>query len=281
MKISMSTIWDRTSEFLGDNLGAVVGIAGVAILIPTVISESLAPLKDTAGPGLKLGLGLLSLAFGLLSLWAQLALTALAIDPATGAAGARARAIARLGPMILVAIVLLLAALLLISPILVLLIANGVDPSQFGQPGAQTGLGVGATGFLVLYLLFVVVPVLIFVGARLLLTTAVVVGEGLTLAALGRSWRLTRVLTWRIIGVLLLYIIVMSVAMMAAVAVFGAIFNFLLPADGPVGVAGVLTALVSALVATIFSVIGAVFPAKLYLAARMRENSAREETAPA
>lgn len=274
MTVSMSAVWDRTSEFLGDHMAAVAGIATIAIFVPNVITETLAPLKDSGG-GAKLGLALLSLAFAILSLWGQLAIAALAIDPTAGPASARARAGRRLGPMILVALALVAVAVALALPVLAVLVANGVDLARLGQPGAQQSLTPGAGGFIALYCL-ILIPVALWLLARFaILSVAVVAAEDRTLGALGRAYRLTKGLTWRIIGVFVLYCIVMAVAGLAVVTVAGALFSLLPGAGaGQITIATVLGALVTALLTTIFSVIGTAYPAKLYLAARDREGVA-------
>lgn len=274
MTVSMSAVWDRTTEFLGDRAGAVAGIAAVAIFIPNAVTETLAPLKTSAGPGLKLGLGLLAVVFTIVSLWGQLAIIALALDRAGGAAEARAHAARRLGPMILVGLAMLVVAVLLVLPVFGTLMANGVDLSRFGQPGAQQTLTPGGSAFIALYLL-ILLPIALWLLARfVVLSAAVVVAENETLGALGRAFRLTRRLAWKIIGVLVLYGVVMFVAGLAAVTVFGALFSFLLGGDGAITLAGGLTAVVKASVTAIFSAIATVFTAKLYVAARDREGAA-------
>lgn len=275
MTVSMSAVWDRTSEFLSDNLAAVAGIAALTIFVPTAVIETLAPMKEPGAAGVMLGLAALSLVLGIVSLWGQLAIMALALDPAAAAGAGRARATRRLGPMILVALAILAVLFVLALPILGTLIASNVDLMRFGQAGAQVDLSPGAGAFVALYFLLVFVPFFLFLLARLaVLSAPVVMSEHQALGALGRAFRLSRGLTWRIIGVLLLYLIVTFVAALAAKTVFGSLFALLVKSNSPISTATVLTALVSALVTTIFSVIGTVFPAKLYLAVRDREGKA-------
>lgn len=272
MSVSMSSVWDRTTAFLAENLSSVATIAAVAIFLPSAISGSLAPLK-AAGPGWSLALGALSLAFGLVALWAQLAIAAMAIDPATRADGGRGLATQRLPRMILVMLVILAVAVVLSLPIIIALQIGGVDIRSMGQPEMRANLTPGLALFLTLYLL-VMVPVVMFLVARFcILTTAIVVAEGQGVAALGRSYRVTSGLSWKLIGVILLYGIVMMVCSMAATTVFGALFSFLFQSVEPVSTATVLTAIVEAAVGAVFSVIGTVFPAKLYKTLSEREGA--------
>lgn len=267
--VSMSVVWDRTAEFLNDHLGAVAGIAALAIFVPGAIGEILTPLGADAGQELKVGLGLLALVFLVLSFWGQLAITALALDPAAGQAWGRATR--RLGALILVMLALGLIAAVLTLPIFVLMAMNGVDLTRMQEAGAMAAMTPGAAGTIGLYAL-IAVPFTLWLMARIaVLPTAVVVAEHLSLGALRRSFRLTRGLALKIIGVLLLYGVVMWVATLAMETVVGSILRLVLGGDGPITAASVITAVAVALVSTIFSVIGTVFPAKLYLAAMARE----------
>ena len=271
MTVSMSTVWDRTAEFLSEHMGAIIGIALTGLFVPSVVGEILTPLNANAGPALKLGLGLLGLLLLLVTLWGQLALTALTLAVADGAGAARVRAIRRLGPFVLVMIALLVIALVLAVPALFIMIGAGVDVTRLNQPGVLQNMAPGAAGMVGIYIL-IAIPVALWLMARLaIVSTAVVVAEDVALGALRRSFRLTRGLALRIIGVLLLYGIVMWVATLAVETVVGALLGLMLEGAGPITTASVLTATCVALVGTIFSTIAAVYAAKLYLAARDRE----------
>lgn len=270
--VSMSAVWDRTTEFLSEHFGAVAGIAALAIFVPGTIGEILTPLGAAAGQGLKVGLGLLALVFLVLSLWGQLAITALALDPAAGEAWGRATR--RLGALILVMLALGVIALVLALPIFVLMAISGVDVTRMQEAGAMAAMTPGAAGMIGLYAL-IAVPFTLWLMARIaVLPTAVVVAETLSLGALGRSFRLTRGLALKIIGVLLLYGIVMWVATLAVETVVGSVMRLLTEGDGQITVASAVTAVAVALASTIFSVIGTAFAAKLHLAARARETAA-------
>ncbi|HWU96609.1 MAG TPA: hypothetical protein VN029_13500, partial [Sphingomonas sp.] len=89
----MGTVWDRTAEFLSDNLGAVLPVALLAFFVPASIEGSFQAAKTGAGPGLILSLYLVQLAFGILSLWGSLTIVAMALDMADArGAGAIGRA---------------------------------------------------------------------------------------------------------------------------------------------------------------------------------------------
>ncbi|MCQ4504282.1 hypothetical protein NON27_29320, partial [Vibrio parahaemolyticus] len=73
--------------------------------------------------------------------------------------------------------------------------------------------------------------VLLFVGARLLPLYAVVLRERLGLGAIDRAWRLTRRHTWRLVGAVLLFMIVVMIASWAAQAVAGLVTALVLGGD--------------------------------------------------
>ena len=226
----MGTVWDRTAEFLSDNLGAILPVALLAFFVPASIEGSFQAAKTGGGPELVLSLYAVQLAFGILSLWGSLTISAMALDMASAR-------------------------------------------------GANAGLGPQIAGGIALYGL-VLLGLLLWIGARLLITNAVIVREKRMFSALRQSWKLTRGMTWRIIGVILLFALVSWVSMLAANMVFGSIFALVTggPAEG-ITLAGVLTSIVVAAVQTGFTVLVPAFTAKLYLAlaadAGLREGAFR------
>ena len=89
----MGTVWDRTAEFLGDNLGATLPVALLAFFVPASIEGSFQAAKAGGSPELVLSLYLVQLAFGILSLWGSLTISAMALDVASArGAGAIGRA---------------------------------------------------------------------------------------------------------------------------------------------------------------------------------------------
>jgi len=262
--VKMGNVWDRTAEFLSDNIGAVLSIALVAFFVPASIEGNFAAAGAGAGAGLKLLLAALQLGFAVLALWGSLAITAMALDTAAPEGAGRA-ALRRLPAALLVSIVTILGALLLASPILIMLVAAGYDFTAMQRmEGMELGrLPVTAIALYGIALLIV----LIWLAARLVVTTPVIVRERRMLGALAQSWRLTRGYALRIVGVLILYVVVAWVAHLAASTVFGSIFALVAGGDGEgVTLAGVLTSIVVAAVQTAFSVLMPAFTAKLYLA---------------
>lgn len=260
--VKMGNVWDRTAEFLSDNIGAILPIALLAFFVPASIEGNFEAARLGAGPGLGLLLGLLQLAFAVLAVWGGLVITAMALEMD----GSRWRiALRRLPATILVSIVMILAIVVLASPILGVMVAAGYDFSAMERV-ETVDLAPSTLLMTVIYGL-VLMGVLLWLGARLIVTTPVIVGESRMLGALGRSWRLTRGYALRIVGVLILYVVVAWVAHLAASTVFGSIFALVAGGDGEgISLAGVLTSIVAGAVQTAFSVLGPAFTAKLYLA---------------
>lgn len=262
--VKMSTVWDRTAEFLSENIAAILPIALFAFFVPSSVGGSFQPVFLTAAPGVALALRLVQLAFAILSVWGSLAITALALG-STGEETAGAIARRRLLPALLVSVVLGIAMLALVLPVSIFLAASGYDLTAIAR-GEAVEISSAAAGFVSIYVLVFSIAML-WIGARLIVVTPVIVREGLMLGSIRQSWRLTRGSTWRIVGVLILFVVVATVSALAANTVFGSIFA-LVAGGGEDGIslAGVLTSTVTAAVQTAFLVLLPAFTAKLYLA---------------
>jgi len=259
--IKMGTVWDRAAEFLTDNLPAILPIALLAYFVPLSIQGSFAPVIEDASPGLALVLHLITLAFAILSLWGSLTLAAMVLGIA-GDPGSIA--VRRLLPALIVWIAVLAGFCLLFLPVILALIAGGADLDSMAR-GIRPAIPRVIAWPLVLYCL-AALAVMLWTCARLIVVTPVIVAERRIFGALARSWRLTRGVTWRVIGVILLFAMVSLVAGLAAKTVFGSIFQLVAGPGGGLSLTGVLTSVTVAAVQTAFSVIVPVFTAKLYQA---------------
>lgn len=270
--VSMGSVWDRTAEFLSDNLGTLLPIALLAIFVPSTISANLSPLYPTATPATALWLSVAGLLLGLVSFWGQLAITALAIDPALGRQAASV-ATRRLPAGLLLTILMVVASILLVVPVGVMLAVAGVDLSGL-EAGAKLTVPDSVKLWTILYGVLIVI-LAIWAVARLIVVVPVLVGERVALGAIPRSWRLTRGMALKIIGVLILFLIVAWVSYLAATTAFGAVM-YLVAGRGEDGLslASVLTTIVGGTVSTGFTVLGTAFLAKLYVALLARNEAA-------
>ncbi|MES1974822.1 MAG: hypothetical protein V4472_20390 [Pseudomonadota bacterium] len=263
--ISMGTVWDRTTEFLSDNIAAVLPIALLAIFLPSAISQSLAPLSKGAGSGAVL-IQIVSLGLSIVSLWGQLSISALALDPIAGRSAATAHAARRLPAVIGLSIIILVGVMLLLLPFVVVLVSAGYD-FQTAMNGGNAEVPAGVGGFLGIYsLLFLCI--MLWLGSRLALISPIVLMEGRWLGAFARSFKLTRRIMWKMIGVIILYAIIWFVSFLAAKLVFGAVFAMIAGGEGPVTTGSVLASILVSFVLVLFSVFASAFIAKLYLAVR-------------
>ena len=118
--VNMGNVWDRATEFLSDNLGAVVPVALLTIFVPQSISGAIKLAGTAVAPGLGQAI---VLALLLPILWGQLAITALALRPDAGRGAAQSTATRRF-------LQYLLAMLILFGAIVVLFLVPWLDKSR-------------------------------------------------------------------------------------------------------------------------------------------------------
>lgn len=275
--VRMSTVWDRTTAVLAGRAGILASIAFLTLFLPALVRNAIGLLAATSARGMGVALlGLLvSLALIVLSLWGQLAMLTVATDPQATQGDGFALASRRLPPALAVTAVLVLALVLLSIPIGLALAHSGLS-MQAMQAGTAAidpaTVNAAALAFLSFYSIALGI-VLLFVGVRLSLANVVVLRERRGLGAIAESWALTRGLTWRLVGVGLLFVIVLAVSASATQFVIGTIFRLLLGADA-IATAAFLTSLFVTAVSTVFSVIAVVFVGQLYVAVSERAAAA-------
>jgi hypothetical protein len=277
--VKMATVWDRTAEFLSDNIAAILPIALLTFFVPASIEGNFEAAMAGAGPGLRTALHVLQVVFALVALWGSLAITAMALDIASQRSAANI-ATRRFLPALIVSLVMIAGACVLVLPIPGVLAFSGYDMTALangGRGSVEISRQVG--GFIALYGLVLLV-LFLWLVARLIVATPAVVRENRMLSALGQSWSLTRGAALRIVGVILLFAIVAWVAGLAAKTVFGSIFALVAGNDGEgLTLATVMTSIVVAAVQSAFTVIPPVFTAKLYLALTARADFRNGEAA--
>ncbi len=263
--VRLGNVWDSTVEVLSGRGAMLAGIAALLIVLPGVVSNILSTMMRTgmASRGLALAVMLVALLSVVFTIWGQLAITAAASDPGILRRDAFALGLRRLPVALGVYLIIIAVAILLMFPIGIAIGVSGVNLAQPGSMIAQ-GLPAGTRGFVVLYVLALVVFAF-WITARLFLLNPVLVNERDGVASLGRSFALTRGLVWRVLGFVLLAGIVLLVGMLAAQLVAGLIFRLLLGADN-LALAAILTGVVTQTVTAIYVVVIATFAARLYVA---------------
>lgn len=263
--ISIGEIWDRTMKVIGGRLTILLTLAFLLMIVPPVVQAVLEAVNGTSF-GLRSAKMAVSLIVFLAASVAMIAMTAVASDPAVDREAALAAGRARLGPFIGVSLVVGLAFALAALPGALLLGMARFDLAQARLAGSQEGVNLVLLGFGLLYFL-ALLPVMLWVAARLVPLGAVIVNERRGLGAIRRAFALTRGMGMKLMGVLILYTVVFLVVLTAATSVVGIVARLIVGGDGTM-VVEVVVALVTALVTAASSVLQAVFAAQFYLAAR-------------
>ncbi|MFA5990020.1 MAG: hypothetical protein WC803_10495 [Sphingomonas sp.] len=270
IRVTMSAVWDRATVFLGENRAIVLPIALALAAVPAGIAALLADIVSGMVPSQAMPLQLVVVALGLAVIIAQLAITALAINPALSAGEVIRVALVRLPKMLAITIGFGLAIVAALLPVLTVLFATQVDVSALfsGDPqlfqGAMRTIPRWVAWAILLYSLVLIV-LLFWMSARLSLMLPVLVREGDMLAAVPRSFVLTRGLALKIFGVLLLLGVVSNVAQIAAKSVLGSLLILVGAGTGPFSATGVMVAVFVGLITAFFVALGAAFMAKLYV----------------
>lgn len=270
IRVTMGAVWDRTTVFLGENRAIVLPIALVLAAVPAGIAALLADIVSGMAPSQAMPLQLVVVALGLAVFIAQMAIAALAINPALSAGEVIRVALVRLPKMLAITIGFGLAIVAALLPILMVLFATQVDVSALfsGDPqlfqAAMRTIPRWAAWAILLYSLVLMV-LLFWMSARLSLVLPVLVREGDMLAAVPRSFVLTRGQALKIFGVLLLLGVVSNVAQIAAKLVLGSLLILVGAGTGPFSATGVMVAVFVGLITAFFVALGAAFMAKLYV----------------
>jgi hypothetical protein len=262
--VKMGTIWERTTEVLSGRAGMLFGIAALTLVLPGIVRLVLALMLPTTTPlGAIVGFAL-ALAVGVISLWGQLTIIAASSDPSIDAAAGYRLAAARLPAALGVTILLSIAAFVLMLPIIVALVAAHVDVTTLNDATQIGNVPSGTAAFAGFYILVLLV-VFLLAAARLTVLNPVVLHERLGIGAIKRSWQLTRGLTWRILGVLVLFIVVAAIAGMALQLVVGTIAALAFGRDA-VSTVLLVTTVANSVLSAAFTVIALAFTAQLYVA---------------
>jgi hypothetical protein len=270
--VKIGTVWERTAEFLTDNLGALLPVSLLAYFVPFSIRGNFAYVSEGARLDFQLVLQLVGLGFAVLAVWGSLTIIAMVFD--TDPRNAGGVGVRRLPAALAVSVVLLLVLMLFCAPIAWAFSAYGYDLGAVMQ-GAVPAIPAAVGWPLALYAI-AVATLTLWATARLVVLNPAIVAEKKWFGAVARSWGLTRGLTWPVIGVILLYALVSSVAVLATQLVFGSVFQLVAgSADSGLSLSRVLTSVMVAAVQTGFTMIVPVFTAQLYLALLQREAAAR------
>ena len=251
----IGTIWDRAVDFVRDHAGELMPVLLVTQFVVPAFNGSLNGIRADASGGTAAALGLLSGVAALVSLWGALYLIAFSAQPNGQEQHRVALSLSksRFLPMIGVSIVLM-AILAVASGFDFTSAMNGVPP----QPSEFAKLGVALLYFFALALF------VLWVSARLLPINAVVAHERRGVGAIRRAFELTRGMTLKLIGVLILYAIVAGIAVSAAQFVVGGLFGLLTAGTTGLSPAIIAGAFAVAAVSAALALYQSAFVGKLY-----------------
>lgn len=260
MQFDMNRTWSQALTLVRKNFQLLALIAGVFMLLPSVLfyiafPDVLAMMSTTADPEVMEAQMLAVMpqlaTFGLLALLVQMvgymAMIALIGSDRPTVGESIMRGIKGL-PALIGAGIVFTAGYVALTLVLSLIIGLVAAVLGMASEGAAAGLA--------LILSFVIIVVLLYVMVRFCLTLPNIVLERLgPLAALARSWRLTKPRAGAILGFFALLFIAYMVISMLLFIVFGA-FGFVAGgpiASGTVLVLGLLSGLIGTLVAMLLS----------------------------
>lgn len=198
-RLSLTEAWNEASAFVRREGRLLYPIALLLNALPMAIAAAAIPeIREGQMPEPGLWLLLIPLA-GLVGIVGSLAITFLALRPGRSVGEALKRGAGRF-PAVFVVYLLIglafVAALILVS-ILAALLVPGLSAGAPPSPAAAGGL--------VLIMALVMVPLLLFVGTRLMLVIPVAAAEeGGPIVILKRAWALSGPVFWTLLAFLLL-----------------------------------------------------------------------------
>lgn len=273
--VKIGTVWDRTTQVLGGRSAMIAAVAIPTLFVPSVVQGAIAAYMAEGAARSLVG-GLVSLAITAITIWGSLAIMAMATHPSTDRASAQRQASDRFAPVLGVTLLLALVLAALIVPPVIALAATGFDfqaasaAASADTPAAMPAPAASASLFIGLYVIAAMVLGL-WAAARLMLLNAVLLNERIGLGAFRRSIALTRGMTWKLLGVMVLFIIVAGIAILAAESVVGLVVRLILGADH-IATSLFVGSIAGAVASTALLSVAYVFTAQLYVATREKHD---------
>jgi hypothetical protein len=246
-KLSISRAWDETRATIGRDGKLLIAVVLALVVLPQTLAGVIQPQGGLRASGL---------IAALLGVIGQLALIRLALGPATTVQAAISEGLSRFPSVVLSYAILILGIVLMCIPLAVVAALMGVQvPQTADKPSGTLLLLSMLLGLLVLAL-----------WARFVIFPAVAVAEKAgPVAALKRSWALSRHNYWRLLAFVVL-LLILTLVLMAASGGLGGILGSL-ASEGPVqplSLGALVMSLIVALASGIISLIGSVMVAHIY-----------------
>lgn len=253
--ISMNQIWDDSIAFIRREFALLLPLALATLYVGDVVANLATGFSTPATPNPFATIAIL--AATIWSIVGQLSIVSLVLKPGQSVGEALAHGGARLGKVILVALLLGIVVALALSPIGAVAIAYGANPEA---PESFQKLP-GWLGLLVL----VTLAALVWLGIRLALMNALIVDRNPSvLDTIKGGFALTKGITARLFLIVLLYGLMVLVLGSAVKFVAGSLFALIGAGLGSPFAGAVMAALVGGIVNAGLSLVATVFLAMLY-----------------
>ena len=220
--LSITQAWNETVEFVRREAGLLFPISFMLVSLPNALMEALRPPPVLPGQLPEAGLWVLLIpVIVVAAIVGNVAISYLALRPGSSVGEALRRGLARMPALLAAAILIGIVGAILFFIIAV--ISFLVVPGALA--GSQSGVPTQATINALLLTIVILLPFLLYFGARLMMSTPVAAAEsGGPFVLIGRSWTLTADHVWKLIGFLLLIAIAVLVIVGAIAAVAGILF---------------------------------------------------------
>lgn len=261
MTISMSAIWDESIALVKRERHLLVPLALATIGIGSAASALVQPEPGQAG-SVKIVV-IAMLAANLIKLIGSLAIIALVLKPGLSVAEGIQLAVARIPKMLVFILLYSLAVIVVMLPAVIALLPT-LLASKSGTISMQTAIQDLPPQVLLLALIGMIV--LLYAGMRLVTLNVIIIDKNPSvMTAMRTAYAQSRGLVFKLICVLLLFVIVGTVISGAAMAVLGSLFVLVGKSLGLPLLGKMVAALVGGMVEALFSILLAVFITKLYL----------------
>lgn len=265
--LSITTAWNETAAFVRREGRLLFPLAFMLMALPIGLIELLMPPPPPPGQLPEAGAWLLFMPVALISsMIGNLALSALSLRQGLSVGEAMGRGLRRF-PILLGVLLLLLivgAVLFLIAASLSFaLVPGALEAAQAGAPTPAIGV-----------MLLILLPAMIYIGARMVLLTPLAANEdGGPFRLIGRSSRLTSGHVLKLVGFLILVGLATGILTAAIESVVGLLFALITGSIEPRSTGALLVLLVMLAVNTVVSAYLAVMVARVY--AQLAEGSSR------
>ncbi len=255
MKLSIGKAWEEASAFLGREAKLVAPVALATFALPAILAKWAFPQGGTGGGG-----GLIMLLVLLLALVGQMTIVLL-VNGWRGSIGEAMAQAARRLPVLIAALAIVFLPIIAIAT---LAIGGALVGAGITDPAAVTPQ-VMATMPAFLWGIFLFSLLMIFLGVRMFPVSAIAASESVgPVAALKRSWRLTRGVFFRLLALVLLLGLIALVLDWAVTAVVGSGAALATGEPRPFNTSALLIALAVGFVGALVSSVSAAMAGRVY-----------------